>query len=102
MNRCSQILIVTVIILIMSGGILLTTNNIRELQGMEKTHITITIPDKNVIESYIEHGYKQIKDRAASLLFWFEKILDTCSDVINRIRDIVTKRLFVESSSVEH
>jgi Xaa-Pro aminopeptidase len=53
-NRCSKILIVTVIILIMSGGILLTTNNIRDLQGMEKTHITINIPGKNVIASYIE------------------------------------------------
>jgi uncharacterized membrane protein len=74
-NRCSKILIVTVIILIMSGGILLTTNNIRDLQGMKKTHITITIPDKNVISSYIDHVNKQIKDRAVPFLSWFEKVI---------------------------
>lgn len=75
MNRCSKILIVTVIILIMSGGILLTTNNIRDLQGMEKTHITINIPGKNVIASYIEHVFKQFKDRAVSFFSWFEKVI---------------------------
>ncbi|MDD4360794.1 MAG: hypothetical protein PHV50_09630 [Syntrophaceticus sp.] len=107
MNRCSQILIITVMILIMSGGILLTDNNIRDLQGREKPDISIaaiseTIPDKNLISSSIKDVYLQGRDRAVYLFSWLEKVSDTCSDVIKGIGNTVKKLLPADSSSVEH
>jgi hypothetical protein len=36
-RRCGRVLVVITIIAIMAGGILLTDNNMRELQGMEKS-----------------------------------------------------------------
>ena len=107
MNRCSQILVITVMILIMSGGILLTDNNIRDLQGREKPDISIatifeTIPDKNVMSSSIKDVYLQSRDRAVYLFSWLEEVSDTCSDVIKGISNTVKKLLPADSSSVEH
>ena len=95
MRRCGRVLVVITIIAIMAGGILLTDNNMRELQGMEKSHLSF---NGKILSSYIKNVCKKVYTRAvrAGLDTWCDMIMETSADLIQSIQETMDQRFSVE------
>ena len=79
----------------MAGGILLTDNNMRELQGMEKSHPSF---NGKILSSYIKNVYKKVYTRAvrAGLDTWCDMIMETSADLIKSIQETTDQRFSAE------
>ncbi|MDD2360435.1 MAG: hypothetical protein RQM95_13165 [Syntrophaceticus schinkii] len=95
MRRCGRVLVVITIIAIMAGGILLTDNNMRELQGMEKSHPSF---NGKILSSYIKNVYKKVYTRAvrAGLDTWCDMIMEASADLIKSIQETMDQRFSAE------
>jgi hypothetical protein len=94
-RRCGRVLVVITIIAIMAGGILLTDNNMRELQGMEKSHPSF---NGKILSSYIKNVYKKVYTRAvrAGLDTWCDMIMEASADLIKSIQETMDQRFSAE------
>jgi hypothetical protein len=94
-RRCGRVLVVITIIAIMAGGILLTDNNMRELQGMEKSHLSF---NGKILSSYIKKTYKKVYTRAvrAGLDTWCDMIMEASADLIKSIQETTDQRFSAE------
>jgi hypothetical protein len=94
-RRCGRVLVVITIIAIMAGGILLTDNNMRELQGMEKSHPSF---NGKILSSYIKNVYKKVYTRAvrAGLDTWCDMIMEASADLIKSIQETTDQRFSAE------
>ena len=111
MRRGGQILVVICIIMIMAGGILLTDNNMRELQGREKIHLSFDGFDEKVI-LYVKQVAKKDYLNVGSLHTWCDNVLTTSVDMISGVRETLEKRndeqtagsdkIYVNTFVVEH
>lgn len=93
MSRSGQFLIVLSIILIMAGGILLTDNNMRELQGREKAHYSLDSLNgfyKNV-KVCVKQVSKEAYYKAESLHSWYNKLISVSVDLISSIQETMEK-----------
>jgi hypothetical protein len=94
-RRCGRVLVVITIIAIMAGGILLTDNKMRELQGMEKSHPSF---NGKILSSYIKNVYKKVYTRAvrAGLDTWCDMIMEASADLIKSIQETMDQRFSAE------
>jgi len=91
-NRGCQVLIVISIITIMVGGILLTDNNMRELQGREKAHLSFAMLENELLSS-VKKIYEQVYTKTGFLYTWCDALFEAFCDVLNSVQERVGKRL---------
>ncbi len=90
MGRVFRFLTVTIILLIMAGGIYLTDHNMRQLQGREQAHLSI---DRKALFFYVKKVNEQFHTKSGVLHTWCDSVLETSADLISSAQEMIEKRL---------